>query len=204
MTVRIVSLSLTKKTPLMPTTHTFWNLSGFQTPNILQDTFHIPNGKRVVEIDETDIPTGGFYQVQEKGAHHFLDFTSPKTISNDGSKEMFGPNGTGIDHAYVLDKSDDVQLQWTSASTGIRLSIKTNQEGVQIYTAKHHDGSTSVKASQKGGESDKVQKFGCIAIEPQDWIDGINQPKWGREKKQIFGPEDGACVNWAEYTFDTV
>lgn len=193
----------------MPTTHTFWNLSGFSTENILNDTFHIPNGTKVVEVDEDDIPTGGFISVGSSDSDKFLDFTKARKISDIGltSKAQFAADGSGIDHAYVFDTSkgtDGVQVQWSNPDTGIQLSIKTNQEGVQIYTAKHHNGQTPVKAAQKGGKSEGVQKFGCIAIEPQDWIDGINNPKWNRLNKQVFGPTDGPCVNWAEYTFDTV
>ncbi|KAF2834053.1 hypothetical protein M501DRAFT_1021130 [Patellaria atrata CBS 101060] len=33
-----------------------------------------------------------------------------------------------------------------------------------------------------------VQKYGCLVLEVQDYIDGINHPEWGREGKQIFGP----------------
>lgn len=38
-------------------------------------------------------------------------------------------------------------------------------------------------------------------MEVQDWIDGINQPQWGREKKQIFGPGDDPYVLQASYRF---
>jgi aldose 1-epimerase len=39
-----------------------------------------------------------------------------------------------------------------------------------------------------------VQKYGCVVMEVEDWIDGINQPEWGRDKKQIFGPGDDPYV----------
>ena len=32
-----------------------------------------------------------------------------------------------------------------------------------------------------------VEKYGCLVMEVQDWIDAINQPEWQREKRQIFG-----------------
>jgi aldose 1-epimerase len=31
-------------------------------------------------------------------------------------------------------------------------------------------------------------------MEVEDWIDAINQPEWGRDKKQIFGPGDDPYV----------
>ena len=38
-------------------------------------------------------------------------------------------------------------------------------------------------------------------MEVEDWIDGINNPEWGRDKKQIFGPGDGPYVLEATYNF---
>ena len=46
-----------------------------------------------------------------------------------------------------------------------------------------------------------VEKYGCIVMEVQDWIDGINHPEWMREKKQIFGPDDGEYCLEAVYKF---
>lgn len=38
-------------------------------------------------------------------------------------------------------------------------------------------------------------------MEVEDYIDGINQPEWQRNKKQIFGPEDPPYVLEAIYKF---
>ncbi len=38
-------------------------------------------------------------------------------------------------------------------------------------------------------------------MEVQDWIDGINQPEWQRDKRQIWGPEDGVYSVEAHYVF---
>ena len=40
-----------------------------------------------------------------------------------------------------------------------------------------------------------TNKYGCVVIEAEDWIDGINQPEWGRDRLQIFGPGE-------EYNFE--
>lgn len=189
----------------MPTTHTFWNLSGFAEPTITNDTLHLPTAKQTIGVDDLLVPSGDLVDVSST---RYLDFTSPKRISDQADKGEFGDKGGGIDHAYVLSKTEgkdaSFQLQWSSSKSGIRLSLKTDQEGLQVYSGAHHDGTHSLKQSQTGGPSDKVQKFGCLAIEPQDWIDGINHPEWNRAGRQIFGPEDGPCVNTAEYIFDTV
>ena len=46
-----------------------------------------------------------------------------------------------------------------------------------------------------------AKKYGCVVMEVEDWIDGINNPQWGRSKKQIFGPNDGPYVLEASYNF---
>jgi aldose 1-epimerase len=38
-------------------------------------------------------------------------------------------------------------------------------------------------------------------MEVEDWIDAINQPEWGRSKKQIYGPGDDPYVLQASYQF---
>ena len=46
-----------------------------------------------------------------------------------------------------------------------------------------------------------MNQYGCIVIETQDWIDGINHPEWGRNDWQIFSAETGPAVNYATYDF---
>lgn len=51
------------------------------------------------------------------------------------------------------------------------------------------------------GRERTIQQYGCVVMEVEDWIDGINQPEWGRGKKQIFGPGDEPYVLQASYRF---
>lgn len=46
-----------------------------------------------------------------------------------------------------------------------------------------------------------VPQYGCVVLEVQDWIDGINHPEWGREDKQIFRPGGDPYVLRAAYVF---
>ena len=65
-------------------------------------------------------------------------------------------------------------------------------------------GSLPIKSTQGlDGRRRTVEKYGCIVMEVQDWIDGINQPEWQREKRQIFGPNDPAYTLEADYVFST-
>ena len=44
-----------------------------------------------------------------------------------------------------------------------------------------------------------VRKYGCVVLEVEDWIDGINHPEWGRDRLQVFGPGDAPYVLEARY-----
>ncbi len=46
-----------------------------------------------------------------------------------------------------------------------------------------------------------IPQYGCVVLEVEDWIDGINQPEWQRSKKQIFSPGDDPYVLQASYRF---
>ena len=52
-----------------------------------------------------------------------------------------------------------------------------------------------------------IEKYGCVVLEVQDWVDGINHPEWGRGGKQIFGSGGGGNDTkgyelGARYVFD--
>jgi aldose 1-epimerase len=46
-----------------------------------------------------------------------------------------------------------------------------------------------------------IEQYGCVVMEVEDWIDGINQPQWGRREKQIYGPGGDPYVLQASYKF---
>jgi aldose 1-epimerase len=63
-------------------------------------------------------------------------------------------------------------------------------------------GVNELKVSQKGPATNGfVKSNGCVAVEAQDWIDGINHPEWGRD--QIHGPETKPFESSISYTFST-
>lgn len=218
-TISIVSLPLDKPTPIMLSTHVYWNLGAFSTKSsqqVLKDTLHMPYAARYIKGDNIQIPTGEIGVVKspkEFGAS--LDFTKPKTIGRDIAKavDACGFNCTGYDNAFILDRpvtslpsSQDISvLTMSSPDTGIQMDVYTNQQSIQLYTCDKQDGSIPLKQSQriKGGSKQDgfVQQYGCAVIEQQGWIDGINHPEWGQDRFQIFSPETGPAVAWTKYEF---
>lgn len=77
----------------------------------------------------------------------------------------------------------------SSKQSGVSLKVYTDQDAFQVYNCAGQDGTTPLKKTQKWkGNGGVINKYDCVVLEVQDWIDGINHPEWGRTKKQFFGP----------------
>ena len=191
LTTTIVSSALDQETPIMLSTHVYWNLNSFKQQTVLNDTtVWMPYAYRYIETDGNLIPNGTIGTVASRPA---LDFLAPKTVGAaiDVAQGVCGTGCTGVDNAFILDRptgSGDTTMipgisMWSS-TTGIKMDMQTNQQGVQIYTCNGQNGTIPVRQSvqnaNKGNNASAqyVQKHGCVVIEPQAWIDGINHPEW--------------------------
>ncbi|KAI4123602.1 MAG: hypothetical protein LQ338_005194 [Usnochroma carphineum] len=213
-TSRLVSIPLDEPTPIMLANHVYWNLGAFVDPagsTVLNHTLQMPYARRYIEIDNIEVPTGAIGAVNGT----FLDFTSPKQIGRDieSATNNCGYNCTGYDNAFILDRprysapeaTDVSMLTLSSASTGIRMDIFTNQQSLQIYTCDNTNGTLPVKESQQhASNTTYVEKYGCIVIETQQWIDAINHPEWGQDQYQIYTVDSEPAVVFARYDFSTL
>jgi aldose 1-epimerase len=213
-TSRLVSIPLNDPTPVMLANHVYWNLGAFinaEASTVLNHTLHIPYGDRYIEIDPIEVPNGTIGLV----ANTPLDFTSPKQIGQD-IDNTFGNCGTGCigyDNAFILDRprysapeaTDLTQLELSSPETGIKLTLKTNQRSLQIYSCNSENGTIVAKESQQhnGTSPTTYGVNGCVVIETQQWIDGINYPQWGQNEYQIYTTVSEPAVNLATYDFST-
>ena len=212
-TSRLISIPLDEPTPIMLANHVYWNLDAFSNPSdntLLNHTLHMPYASRYVEIDNIEVPTGAIGIVNNT----FLDFTSPKQIGRDINQAVnaCGFGCVGYDNAFILDRprysapeaTDLSMLTMSSKVTGIQLDIKTNQQSLQIYTCDNMKGTIPVKKSQEhstNGSTTYVPKYGCIVIETQQWIDGINHPEWGQNQYQIYTVGSEPAVVYAQHDF---
>jgi len=212
-TSRLVSLALDTKTPIMLANHVYWNLDAFTSGSnstVLNDTLSMPYSARYIDVDGLEVPTGKLGIVNGTA----LDFYSkPKTIGQDIlNATLCGAGCVGYDNAFIVDRprysgseaTDLTVLSWSSPNTGIKMDLATNQGGLQIYSCVGQNGTIGVKESQEHAKDTMVQKYGCLVIETQNWIDGINHPEWGVTDQQIYSPYTEPAVNWAQYTFRTV
>ncbi|KAH7396617.1 galactose mutarotase-like domain-containing protein [Phaeosphaeria sp. MPI-PUGE-AT-0046c] len=216
--IKIVAMATTKKTPIMLTSHTYWNLDGFanpDTPLALNHTFHLPYSGQRIGVDNILIPDGTILPNKKYSVNDF--WSAPKQIgANYTSPELYGNCGfncTGYDNCYIVNRDQNGPFDWrksgpvaslSSAWSGIKLDIYSEQEAFQMYSCPGQDGTVPIKSTQGvEGRPRYVQKNGCVVMEVQDWIDAINQPEWQRESRQIFGPNTPTYTLEADYVFST-
>ncbi|KAL6708942.1 hypothetical protein ACN47E_002069 [Coniothyrium glycines] len=217
--IKIVALATTKKTPIMLTSHTYWNLDGFGNPDddtTLNHTFYLPFSGQTVGVDGNLIPNGIILPAQPGSVNDFwsapkqigANLTAPESLGNCGT------NCTGYDNCWLVNRAQNGPFDWRQTGpvaslwsewSGIKLDIWSDQEAFQMYSCPGQDGAQVPYKSTQGpnGTSGYVQKYGCVVMEVQDWIDAINQPEWQREKRQIFGPDSPTYTLEADYVFST-
>ncbi|KAF1986089.1 galactose mutarotase-like protein [Aulographum hederae CBS 113979] len=213
--LKMTALSITQKTPIMLSSHTYWNLDGFQnpdTPLATNHTLHLPYSGLRIGVDGILIPDGTLLPNEQYSVNDF--WSSPKQIgANLTSPEILGNCGTncsGYDNCYIVTRGQDGPYDWrespvarlSSEWSGIGVEVFTEQEAFQVYSCVGQNGTLTLKETQ--GLDDRprvVEKYGCVVMEVQDWIDGINNPEWQRDSRQIFGPEDEPYVLEATYKF---
>ncbi|ORY55139.1 aldose 1-epimerase [Pseudomassariella vexata] len=216
---KMVALATTKKTPIMLSSHTYWNLDGFsnnETNTALNHTFYMPYSGQRVGVDNILIPTGDILANQPGSVNDF--WSGPKQIgASFGNPELDGNCGfncTGYDTCWLVNRAQNGPYDWRtdgfvarlqSAWSGIQVDVYSDQEAFQMYSCNGQNGSMALKTSQ--GLDDKeyfpriIPQYGCVVMEVEDWIDAINQPEWGRSSKQIYEPGGDPYILQASYRF---
>lgn len=214
LTTRLVSVPLDGATPILLSNHIYWSLNAFtdaQNPTILNDLLSIPYSNRYIDTDKYLVPTGDISLVQDKTG---TDFIEPIALGSNIKRAVgvCGPKCTGLDTAFILDRprysapesTDLVLLTLQSNKTGIKMELRTNQQSLQLYTCDGQDGTIPVKRSQQhGNDTTYLEQYGCVVIEPQQWIDGINNAQWGQNELQVYGVDTQPAVNFALYEFSS-
>jgi len=224
-----MNATATKTTPVMLTSHVYWNLDGFQNPNTntaLNHSLYLPYSGTRVEVDGILIPTGNIVPNLPGGANDF--WTGAKQLGADfGHPDLKGNCGTGCegyDNCYLVNRGQygpgyfaplkdgsgwwnaDPVASLRSDWSGIQVDIYSDQEAFQMYSCGGQNGTLPVKKTQGFTGPDAkfprvVPKYGCVVMEVQDWIDGINNPAWQRDAIQIIGPKTEAYQLDAMYYF---
>lgn len=122
-----------KTTLVNMTNHTYFNLSGnLKSP--VTDQFMKINSSKIVEIDDTCVPTGNLLDVENTP----FDFTSLKCIGDDIDKNNNQIKiGSGYDHPFLL--NDEKVIYMEDKVSKRNMTIETNQKSVVVYSMNFTD-----------------------------------------------------------------
>lgn len=217
--ISMVAIATTKPTPIMLSSHTYWNLDGFannETQTTLNHTLHLPYSGQRVGVDNILIPTGEILANAKGSVNDF--WSRPKQLGasfdDPEIEDNCGLGCVGYDNCWTVNRGQLGNYDWrthspvatvSSAWSGIRLDIYTDQDAFQVYGCGGQNGTLTLKESQ-GLRDDAdfprtIPQYGCVVLEVQDYIDGINHPEWMRGPKQIFRPGGDPYVLQARYSF---
>ncbi|TGZ85384.1 galactose mutarotase-like protein [Ascodesmis nigricans] len=201
-----ISAVVEEKTPLMLTSHVYWNLDGFgnvEEPTVRKHTLEMPDAGKRIDVDEELVPTGELLVNDVGGPWDFWSHYPPREIG-DGMENAVGGCGkgcNGYDTCFAISEHDVEEkyvARLASEWSGISMEVYSDQQGFQVYSCSGETGERKLKKTQGDGT---VAKYGCLVMEVQDWIDRVNHPEWGG--MPFWTPEMGEYKVKMRYRFDT-
>jgi aldose 1-epimerase len=164
--------SADQETPIMLTTHSYYNLSGDGQRDITGHELQLFS-HRFPELDNELITTGTIRDV----AGTPMDFSTPHLLGERirGDYDMLRHGNNGYDLAFVLDKTGtpgavEKAVRLKDPQSGRVMEISTDQLCVQLYTGNHLD-----IAGKKGRH---YGRFHGVCFEMQGYTSASNRPQF--------------------------
>jgi len=187
-----------KETIINQTNHNYYNLSGDFTQAAYDQVLFV-NADYFTPSDKAYIPTGELRSVEGTP----FDFRTPHAVG-DSIRSDYDQiqNAGGYDHNFCLNtfkdgKGDDTQVCATlySPKTGILMEMRTNEPGVQVYSANFQGVGRDADIIRKHGL--KYPQHVSVCLESQKYPDSPNKQDW---TQPVLKPGE-KYYSHAAYTF---
>ncbi|MCO5614507.1 hypothetical protein L7F22_068790 [Adiantum nelumboides] len=161
------AVPLNKSTPINLAQHSYWNLAGHDSGDILGHHICI-RASYITPINEHFIPTGEYLSVDGTP----FDFRYSRRI-----KDSISNVSGGYDHNYIFDKENKVQgdvhfaARVEDTRSGRVMELFTNAPGMQFYTG-------NFVPDMQGKNGSKYCKHSGLCLETQGLPNAINQPNF--------------------------
>lgn len=171
-----------KDTIFNPTNHVYFNLAGNPKATIAGHRFTIA-AQEFASLGDDNMPTGRLEDVEGTP----FDFREGALI--DQGLALLHPQNqvvSGYDHPWLLNPLVDYPVEVVSPDERVKLTFKTNQPAVVIYTYNH-------------GPTELAAKHGVFSLECQALPNACNLPGFGSillEKENVFESQTTYQFSW--------